>query len=95
MALGELGCHRGNCSLDRRALFSVYVGEFASYDKTYGSVGAVVVLMMWLYVSAFAVLLGAELNGEMEHETARDTTTGAPSPIGRRGAWAADNVAQD
>jgi membrane protein len=77
------------------ALFSVYVGEFASYDKTYGSVGAVVVLMMWLYVSAFAVLLGAELNGEMEHETARDTTTGAPSPIGRRGAWAADNVAED
>jgi len=77
------------------ALFSVYVGEFASYDKTYGSVGAVVVLMMWLYVSVFAVLLGAELNGEMEHETARDTTTGPPRPVGHRGAWAADNVAEE
>jgi membrane protein len=51
--------------------------------------------MMWLYVSVFAVLLGAELNGEMEHETARDTTTGPPRPVGHRGAWAADNVAEE
>ena len=53
------------------ALFSIYVGQFASYNKTYGSVGAVVVLMMWFYVSAFAVLLGAELNAELEHQTVR------------------------
>ena len=77
------------------ALFSLYVSQFASYNKTYGSLGAVVVLMMWLYVSAFAVLLGAELNSELEHQTARDTTTGAPKPMGSRGAWAADTVTKD
>jgi len=96
MALGELGATVATALwIAGSALFSVYVGEFASYDKTYGSVGAVVVLMMWLYVSVFAVLLGAELNGEMEHETARDTTTGPPRPVGHRGAWAADNVAEE
>jgi membrane protein len=58
------------------ALFSLYVEEFATYNKTYGSLGAVVVLMMWLYSSSFAVLLGAELNAEIEHHTARDSTTG-------------------
>ncbi len=77
------------------ALFSVYVGEFASYNKTYGSLGAVVVLMMWLYVSAYAVLLGAELNAELEHQTACDTTAGPPKPMGTRGAWAADTVTRD
>ncbi len=77
------------------ALFSLYVGQFASYNKTYGSLGAVVVLMMWLYLSAFAVLLGAELNAELEHQTARDTTAGRPKPMGRRGAWAADTVTRD
>jgi membrane protein len=77
------------------ALFSLYVGQFASYNKTYGSLGAVVVLMMWLYLSAFAVLLGAELNAELEHQTARDTTTGRPKPMGHRGAWAADTVTKD
>jgi membrane protein len=77
------------------ALFSLYVGQFASYNKTYGSLGAVVVLMMWLYLSAFAVLLGAELNAELEHQTARDTTAGRPKPMGHRGAWAADTVTKD
>jgi membrane protein len=77
------------------ALFSVYVGEFASYNQTYGSLGAVVVLMMWLYVSAFALLMGAELNSELEHQTMRDTTTGPEEPMGRCGAWAADTVAKD
>ena len=77
------------------ALFSVYVGEFASYNKSYGSLGAVVVLMMWLYVSAFAVLLGAELNAELEHQTVRDTTSGPAKPMGARGAWAADSVTKD
>lgn len=74
------------------ALFSVYVGEFASYDKSYGSLGAVVVLLMWLYLSAYAVLLGAELNAEIEHQTARDTTTGREQPMGRRGAKVADTL---
>jgi membrane protein len=75
------------------ALFSLYVGEFASYDKTYGSLGAVVVLLMWFYFSAFAVLLGGELNAEMEHQTARDTTRPPRKPMGKRGAFVADTLA--
>ena len=75
------------------ALFSVYVGEFASYNKTYGSLGAVVVLLMWFWVSAYALLLGAELNAEMEHQTARDTTDRPRKPMGLRGAYVADTVA--
>jgi len=77
------------------ALFSVYVGEFANYNKSYGSLGAVVALLMWLYLSAFVVLLGAVLNAEMEHQTKRDTTTGSEEPMGRRGAKMADTVARD
>lgn len=75
------------------ALFSIYVGQFAAYNKTYGAAAAIVVLLMWLYLSMFAVLLGAELNAEIEHQTARDTTTGKPRPIGSRGATMADSVA--
>ena len=74
------------------ALFSIYVSHFASYDKSYGSLGAVVVLLMWLYLSAFVILLGAQLNAEVEHQTARDSTTGRPEPLGKRGAAMADSV---
>jgi membrane protein len=77
------------------ALFSLYVEYFASYNKTYGSLGAVVVLLMWFWLSAFATLLGAELNAEMELQTARDTTNGSAKPMGRRGAYVADTVARD
>jgi membrane protein len=74
-------------------LFSFYVGNFGSYDATYGSLGAVVVVLMWFYISAFVVALGAELNAELELQTRRDTTTGPERPMGRRGAYVADHVA--
>jgi len=74
--------------------FSVYVSHFASYNETYGALGAVMILLMWLWISAFIVLLGAELNAEMEHQTQRDTTTGRPRPLGKRGAYVADHVGE-
>ncbi|HUK61540.1 MAG TPA: YihY/virulence factor BrkB family protein [Stellaceae bacterium] len=76
------------------ALFSLYVSNFASYNKTYGSLGAVVALLMWLYVSCFCVLLGGTINAEMEHQTARDSTIGAPKPIGKRRATMADTLGE-
>lgn len=72
--------------------FSFYVQNFASYNKTFGSLGAVVVLLMWFYLSAFIVCLGAELNAELEHQTARDSTSGRESPMGDRGAYVADHA---
>jgi len=76
------------------ALFSLYVGHVASYDATYGPLGAVAGMMMWFYVTVYVVLLGAELNAELELQTARDSTGGPPKPIGRRGAYVADHVAR-
>jgi membrane protein len=74
-------------------LFSYYVQNLASYDATYGPLGAVIGVMMWFYVSAFAVLVGAELNAELELQTTQDTTKGPERPIGARGAYVADHVA--
>ena len=74
--------------------FSFYVGHLSSYDAMYGSIGAVVGVMMWFYVTVYVVLLGAELNAELELQTARDSTGGAPRPIGHRGAYVADHVAR-
>jgi membrane protein len=74
-------------------LFSWYAANFANYNKTYGSVGAIVALLMWFYLSGYVVLMGAELNSEMEHQTARDTTRGPRKPLGERGAKMADTVA--
>lgn len=74
------------------ALFSLYVSKVGSYDKTYGPLGAVVVFLMWLYISAFVVLIGAELNSELERQTKRDTTRGPEKPLGQRGAIAADTI---
>jgi membrane protein len=75
--------------------FGFYVANFGSYGTTYGSLGAVVVLLTWMYLSAYALLFGADLNAELEHQTARDTTSGPEEPLGERGAWVADHVADD
>jgi membrane protein len=73
-------------------LFSLYVARFAGYNETYGSLGAIVVLLMWFYLSAYVMLLGAEFNAETEHQTARDSTAGPDLPLGRREAHVADTV---
>jgi len=75
-------------------LFSWYVATFDSYNKIYGSLGAGVGFMVWLWISAVIVLLGGELNAEMEHQTARDTTEGGSKPLGSRGAVMADHVGE-
>lgn len=71
------------------ALFSFYAANFGTFNATYGSLGAAIGFMTWLWISAIVILLGAELNAEMEHQTARDTTT---KPMGARGAKMADTV---
>lgn len=76
-------------------LFSFYANNFGNFNKTYGSVGAVVVLMMWFYISAFIVLLGGTLNAEMEHQTVQDSTRGKPKPRGKRDAHMADDVGEE
>ncbi|WP_300437761.1 YihY/virulence factor BrkB family protein [Christiangramia sp.] len=73
--------------------FSWYVSNFGSYDDLYGSFAAVAILMLWLFLTAFIVLIGAEINSEMEHQTAFDTTIGAEKPLGERNAWHADHCA--
>lgn len=75
--------------------FGIYVADFGNYNATYGSLGAVVVMLTWLYLSSYVLLLGAELNSELEHQTQADTTAGADQPLGARGAVSADTVADD
>jgi YihY family inner membrane protein len=72
--------------------FSLYVNNFGSYDKTYGAIAGVIVLMLWLYLTCYLVLLGAEINSEAEHQTAHDTTDGEPVPMGTRDAVKADTL---
>lgn len=73
-------------------LFSLYTANFGKYNETYGALGAVVVLMLWLVLTALAIILGAELNRELERQTARDTTKGDTRPLGERDAYAADTL---
>ena len=73
--------------------FGIYVANFGDYNATYGSLGAVIVMLTWLYLSAYVLLLGAELNSELERQTGRDTTTGPEQPRGMRDAEAADDMA--
>src|SRR4029453_2980556 len=74
--------------------FSWYVDNFGKYNQTYGALAAVIILLLWLYLSAFAVLLGAELDAETERQTARDTTTGPERPLGQRDAEVADTLGE-
>lgn len=75
-------------------LFSIYTANFATYNETYGSLGAVVVLLLWLDLTALAVVVGAEINCEVERQTTKDSTDGQPKPMGSRNAVAADTVGQ-
>ena len=74
------------------AVFSLYVATFDSYNRVYGSIGAIAGFMTWIWLSVVIVLLGAELNSEMERQTAKDSTVGRPKPLGSRQAFAADTV---
>ncbi len=73
--------------------FSLYVNNFGSYNKTYGALAGIVVFLLWLYLTSYIVLLGAEINAESERQTRKDTTTGEPAPMGERRAEAADTLA--
>jgi membrane protein len=73
-------------------LFSWYIAHFGAYNATYGSLGAAVGMMMWMWISAIVILLGGVLNAEIEHQTARDSTVGDDKPLGERGAVMADTI---
>ena len=93
MGVAECG-HAGRAFLwiVGSSLLSWYLSNFANYNATYGALGAVVGLMMWMWLSTIVVLVGAELNSEIEHQTARDSTVGPEKPLGARGAVMADTV---
>lgn len=75
-------------------LFSYYLETFADYQATYGALGALIGFMIWTWISVMIIIVGAELNAELEHQTVQDTTTGAPRPLGSRGAYVADTVGE-
>lgn len=74
--------------------FFFFVNNFGSYNETYGALAGVIVLNLWLLLTMFVILLGAEINSELEHQTRRDTTTGEPRPLGQRDAEKADHVGE-
>ncbi len=73
-------------------LFSFFVRNFGSYEPTFGAIAGVVILLLWMWLSSFVVLVGAQLNAEMEHQTRRDTTRGKIRPMGERDAYMADTL---
>lgn len=75
-------------------LFSFYLENFANYNATYGTLGALVGLMVWVWISVVILIVGAEINAELEHQTRKDSTTGSPKPMGERGAYVADTVGE-
>jgi membrane protein len=74
------------------ALFSWYAANFGNFNKTYGSLGAIIGFMTWMWLSIIVVLVGAKLNAEIEHQSAHDSKTGRPKPLGRRNANLADTI---
>ncbi|HSJ90886.1 MAG TPA: YihY/virulence factor BrkB family protein [Ilumatobacter sp.] len=74
--------------------FRLYVSQFGSYNETYGSLAGVIVSLFWLWLTAVIVLVGAEINAELEHQTAEDTTIGGDQPMGQRGAVKADSLGE-
>ena len=73
-------------------LFAIYVRNWGSYGETYGALGGVIILLMWFYLSGYIIILGAEINSELERQTVKDTTEGNAKPLGERGAYSADTV---
>ncbi|MDX0407476.1 YihY family inner membrane protein [Sinorhizobium medicae] len=80
------------CWLVASLAFSYYIDNFANYNATYGALGALIGFMLWIWISTMIVIVGAELNAELEHQTARDSTTGPPKAVGKRNAYVADTV---
>jgi membrane protein len=76
------------------AVFSYYVTNFSSYNATYGSLAAVVILLFWFYLTSYVMLLGAEVNSEIERQSRRDSTIGKEKPMGKRGASSADELGE-
>jgi len=74
--------------------FSLYLQTFANYEATYGALATLIGFMVWIWLAAITVIIGGKLNAELEHQTARDTTTGTPLPMGQRGAFVADTVGE-
>ncbi|NNG68404.1 YihY/virulence factor BrkB family protein [Rhizobium laguerreae] len=74
--------------------FSFYLDHFANYDATYGTLGALIGFLIWIWLSVVILIVGGELNAELEHQTAKDTTTGPPLPMGARGAYVADTLGE-
>ncbi|HEX3018942.1 MAG TPA: YihY/virulence factor BrkB family protein [Chitinispirillaceae bacterium] len=82
------------CWIGGSLLFSYYVNNFSNYNATYGSLAAVVILLFWFYLSIYFILLGAEINSEIEHQTEIDSTIGKQQPMGKRGAHQADDLGE-
>src|SRR5438067_8896924 len=89
---GSPGAARSPRWLGFSAIFSYYAGNFGNFNKTYGSLGAVIGFMTWMWLSVIVILIGGKLNAEIEHQTARDSTEGGGKPLGARRAKMADEV---
>jgi membrane protein len=74
--------------------FSIYVTNFGNFNETYGSLGAIIIVMLWLLITAACIVIGAEINSESERQTKKDTTSGRPARMGEREAFAADTVGE-